>query len=160
MAQPPSPHIMGAIVPTREEIELFQVQMEKARIMNAPVHTNEEFDTFREILAKERATAATTTTTVVHIQRKGGQIVQDCDVYIGRAVSRGGWNLPQSKWANPFTIAKEGSVERAIEAYESHLLKSPELMASLGELRGKVLGCWCKPGPCHGDILAKWADKK
>ncbi|WNZ62248.1 DUF4326 domain-containing protein [Myxococcus sp. MxC21-1] len=25
-------------------------------------------------------------------------------------------------------------------------------------LRGKRLGCWCKPGPCHADILAEWVD--
>ena len=23
------------------------------------------------------------------------------------------------------------------------------------ELEGKEIGCWCKPGPCHGDILIK-----
>jgi hypothetical protein len=27
-------------------------------------------------------------------------------------------------------------------------LKTGEL-----DLKGKVLGCWCKPMPCHGDIL-------
>ncbi|MGD9564460.1 MAG: DUF4326 domain-containing protein [Pyrinomonadaceae bacterium] len=23
------------------------------------------------------------------------------------------------------------------------------------ELRGKVLGCWCSPKVCHGDVLAR-----
>ena len=23
------------------------------------------------------------------------------------------------------------------------------------ELKGKILGCWCKPLPCHGDIIIK-----
>ena len=27
------------------------------------------------------------------------------------------------------------------------------------ELKGKTLGCWCKPDPCHGDVLAELADK-
>jgi hypothetical protein len=31
-------------------------------------------------------------------------------------------------------------------------------MAALPELRGKKLGCWCKPGPCHGDVLAELAN--
>lgn len=22
-------------------------------------------------------------------------------------------------------------------------------------LAGKTLGCWCKPNPCHGDVLVK-----
>lgn len=25
------------------------------------------------------------------------------------------------------------------------------------KLHGKVLGCWCKPNPCHGDVLARAA---
>jgi hypothetical protein len=29
----------------------------------------------------------------------------------------------------------------------------PELIAALPELSGKKLGCWCKPNPCHGDVL-------
>ena len=28
-------------------------------------------------------------------------------------------------------------------------------MASLGELGGKRLGCWCAPLSCHGDVLVK-----
>jgi hypothetical protein len=27
------------------------------------------------------------------------------------------------------------------------------------ELKGKVLGCWCSPKACHGDILAKIANE-
>jgi hypothetical protein len=26
------------------------------------------------------------------------------------------------------------------------------------ELRGKILGCWCAPLPCHADILAEVAN--
>ncbi|MBA3285144.1 MAG: DUF4326 domain-containing protein, partial [Nitrosopumilus sp.] len=26
------------------------------------------------------------------------------------------------------------------------------------ELRGKTLGCWCRPDACHGDLLAELAD--
>jgi Domain of unknown function (DUF4326) len=26
------------------------------------------------------------------------------------------------------------------------------------ELKGKVLGCCCKPKLCHGDVLAEWAN--
>ena len=32
-------------------------------------------------------------------------------------------------------------------------------MGCLGELRGKILGCWCKPKPCHGDILVKLVEE-
>ena len=33
-------------------------------------------------------------------------------------------------------------------------------MESLIELEGKVLGCWCHPEPCHGDILVKLLREK
>ena len=32
-------------------------------------------------------------------------------------------------------------------------LLNKELMNSLSELRGKRLGCWCKPERCHGNVL-------
>ena len=79
------------------------------------------------------------------------------EVYIGRP----------SIWGNPFshkegTLAKYkvSTVEEAINRYEKWLLTQPKLVkhAKL-VLKGKVLGCWCKPGPCHGDILARIANE-
>ena len=29
------------------------------------------------------------------------------------------------------------------------------LVAALPELKDKVLGCWCNPLPCHGDVLVE-----
>jgi hypothetical protein len=77
------------------------------------------------------------------------------DVYIGRG----------SKWGNPYSH-KEGTLAQwvvknraeAIAKYEEYLLRDEELLSSLTELKGKTLGCWCKPQTCHGDILAKYAD--
>ncbi len=87
-------------------------------------------------------------------------VVQDCDVYIGRRIARGGWDLPASKWANPFSVAQcNGSAEEAVKRYRAYLMSRPDLMACVAtELRGRVLGCWCKPGPCHGDVLAELAE--
>ena len=99
------------------------------------------------------------TTTVVHLRRQGGQVVQGCDVYIGRQVVRGGWNLPLSKWANPYSVAACGSYDEAVRRYEAYLHTRPDLLADISELRGQVLGCWCKPHPCHGDVLAKLANQ-
>jgi len=33
------------------------------------------------------------------------------------------------------------------------------LLKDLHELKGKRLGCWCKPLPCHGDILVGLAER-
>ena len=83
------------------------------------------------------------------------------DVYIGRGI-RGG---EKSKWGNPYshkdgTLAefKVASRKESIEKFEEYLLSNEELMSSLPELKGKVLGCWCKPKSCHGDILLKYAN--
>ena len=89
-------------------------------------------------------------TTVVHCKKS------KYDVYIGRP----------SKWGNPFshkkgTIAKYKVKTRkeAVEKYAEWILKQPELMKDLSELKGKTLGCWCKPLMCHGDILAELAER-
>lgn len=42
---------------------------------------------------------------IVHLKRSNGVVVQDCDVYIGRACNMGGWRLSQSKWYNPYTVS-------------------------------------------------------
>lgn len=85
-------------------------------------------------------------------------------IYIGRG----------SKWGNPFThlysdhrlerfgmhVTLVGSREEAIEKYEEWLKNQPDLLAKIPTLRGHILGCYCKPLACHGDILARMADEQ
>lgn len=92
--------------------------------------------------------------TVVHLKRARGQIVQDCDVYVGRACNMGGWTLPNSVWANPYPVSKYGRDE-CIEMYKKYVLNKPELMAKIPSLAGKRLGCWCAPLKCHADVLVE-----
>jgi hypothetical protein len=95
--------------------------------------------------------------TVVRLKRSKGEIVQGCDVYIGRAMCMGGWQLSTSPWHNPFKIdnANPDSRNQVITQYEEYLRNNQELQAKLVDLSGKVLGCWCKPDACHGDIIVK-----
>jgi len=98
---------------------------------------------------------------VVCLKRVGGRIKEQFDVYIGRACFRGGWELAESKWHNPYSIAVCGTAEKAVAAFETYLKASPVLTADIHELKGKVLGCWCKKKHtdiCHGDVLAKLAN--
>jgi len=111
-------------------------------------------------------TSISTPCTVVRLKRSGGRIVQGCDVYIGRQWTMGGWNLPQSKWHNPFSVKScGGSVTEAVRQFEAYLFAPAQasLLALVrSELRGKVLGCWCKhkpSDPCHGDVLARIANQ-
>jgi len=89
---------------------------------------------------------------VVHCKR------DKYDVYIGRP----------SKWGNPFThIAnrntkakyKVGSRHEAIAEYRNYLKTNTHLFSALPELKNKILGCWCAPKACHGDILVAYANK-
>jgi hypothetical protein len=95
-----------------------------------------------------RKMAKMAATRVVHCKQ------EPYDVYIGRP----------SKWGNPFSHKagpaqfRVATREDAILRYEAHLRSRPDLMGALHELRGKALGCWCKPLSCHGDVLAKLAD--
>jgi hypothetical protein len=65
-----------------------------------------------------------------------------------------------SKWGNPFVLEQEGTRAEVIEKYRQYILSSPELLKCLPELRGKVLGCWCSPKACHGDVLADLANQE
>jgi len=67
------------------------------------------------------------------------------DVYIGRG----------SKWGNPFVLGYDGTREQVIAKYEIYIRRTKSLMDALPELVGKVLGCYCYPLPCHGDVLLK-----
>lgn len=73
---------------------------------------------------------------VVHCKK------EQYDVYIGRP----------SKWGNPFVVGKDGTREEVIKKYKEWILNQ-SLIEDLSELKGKVLGCWCSPKPCHGDVL-------
>jgi hypothetical protein len=89
-------------------------------------------------------------TRIVHCKR------EQYDVYIGRP----------SKWGNPFSH-KDGTLaaykvdtrDEAVARYREWIATQPELLNTLPELRGKMLGCWCKPQACHGDVLAELADE-
>lgn len=101
---------------------------------------------------------------VVRLKRTAGQVVQGCDVYIGRRIEMGGWHLAESKWSNPFKLGPHAGAQQrqdVLDKYEAHIRSRPDLLARIGdELSGKTLGCWCKPEACHGDVLVKlWSER-
>lgn len=101
---------------------------------------------------------------VVHCRR------EPYDVYIGRG------RCPRTgepgRWGNPFSHrpSRVGAVtlvttrEEAIAHYADWLAAEVDAErispSELAALDGKVLGCWCAPQPCHGEVLeraAAWA---
>ncbi|MFZ2361902.1 MAG: DUF4326 domain-containing protein [Anaerolineae bacterium] len=98
---------------------------------------------------------------VVHCQRA------HYDVYVGRGNG--------SIFGNPFThkqgtqaAVAVGSRDEAIQAFRDWLAGvayqeiEPErrqaILDAIPTLKRKVLGCWCAPLACHGDVLAELAN--
>lgn len=81
---------------------------------------------------------------VVHCKK------QHHDVYVGRP----------SPYGNPFREGRDGTRAEVIRLFEDWLLRQPELLEDVKtNLRGKILGCWCAPLPCHADVLARIANE-
>lgn len=105
-------------------------------------------------------------TKVVHCKK------HSYDIYIGRSADK----RSHEHFGNPFSH-KTGtqafiiveSREKAIEAFRKWLTGEdwttlrPEqrkwILDNLHTLKGKTLGCWCKPQSCHGDVLIELANK-
>jgi hypothetical protein len=86
----------------------------------------------------------TTITKVVNIDKN-----EKYDIYIGRG----------SAWGNPYAIGFDGDDrEEVIRKYkydfDKGYLKSSK--QNLLKLKGKILGCHCKPAACHGDVLVEY----
>ncbi len=146
----------------------FKSRVERGKYPGMP-QTKVQFDQVRTILDESSAPTSTETITeaptVVCIKKdilkkKGYADLQDWlnksinHVYIGRNMTFYVPGAVGSKWKNPFAL-KKYTLPEALAKYEQHVRDSPELMAALSELGGKVLGCWCKPNDCHGDVLVE-----
>jgi hypothetical protein len=107
-------------------------------------------------------------------------------LYIGRPVYRGTVNWKGSIWSNPFKVgmkraaairilgrdvdheprAETVDIRLCLAFHRAWLEERSGLMGRIGELRGRILGCWCAcwvpgdpPIPCHGWTLARLANK-
>lgn len=86
-------------------------------------------------------------------------------LYVGRSVNKGGWDLPKTKWSNPFPITGTCTREESIRRFKNYIIQKEELVMDLHSLKDKVLGCWCINGnacvedaKCHAQILGALAD--
>jgi hypothetical protein len=93
---------------------------------------------------------------VINIKSK-----QPFDVYIGNRIRFHPQKYLQSKWGNPYAkYLKKMGRDKVIKMYKVYIMNEPELLKLIPlELKDKRLGCWCKPLPCHGDLLAELVDK-
>jgi Domain of unknown function (DUF4326)/SNF2-related domain len=72
------------------------------------------------------------------------------DVYIGRP----------GPFGNPWVLGRDGTRDQVIAWYEAWVRTQPALLDQIRGLRGLILGCHCKPQPCHGDVIARIADEQ
>jgi len=78
-------------------------------------------------------------------------------IYIGRYNYH--YGLQQSPWSNPYTVEQYGR-DMCIHMYETDGWQKAGWEEKVRrELSGKVLVCWCSPLRCHGDVLARIANR-
>lgn len=117
-----------------------------------------------ELRSHRRARSIVVSTTrVVHCRK------ERYDVYIGRSKGK------EFHYGNPFSHNPQSCAEvlvhnrsEAVLAYsewlqgKAHYTVEPDrriwILKTLSTLKGKVLGCWCKPLSCHGDVLKELVD--
>ena len=82
-------------------------------------------------------------------------------VYCGRRVHHvpATFNSPfRNDVPGAMRMTQEGAVGAFEQRYREKLAKNPELVRATAGLLDKTLGCWCKPKPCHCDVLLKIAE--
>ena len=80
------------------------------------------------------------------------------DIYIGRKKSK-------YHFGNPFEIGKDGNRKDVIKKFRLWITKEDYhdieprrrdwIIDNMYTLKGKILGCWCFPKECHGDIYVE-----
>ena len=76
------------------------------------------------------------------------------DVYIGRGHGHGGY------FGNPYRLRLGERRGMTLDRYRTYfydrITTDSEFRERVLALKGKVLGCFCHPQPCHGDIIIEW----
>ena len=88
-------------------------------------------------------------TTVVNLR------YQPYDQYIGRS-GKG----EDGYFGNPIRLQPGESRGSTIQKFKDYFYKrlrtDQEFKDRIHQLKGKRLGCFCKPFPCHGDVIAAY----
>ena len=82
-------------------------------------------------------------TRVVHCKK------EPYDVYIGRPTIFGNPHRISAKMDRPTVIALYRTYLR------ERMKRDEKFRNAILSLKGKVIGCWCKPLQCHGDVIVE-----
>lgn len=84
---------------------------------------------------------------------KGTICIRDYKKHVEELIGR-----DPTEWITELATTKNLSCVQIYRLYLIKLIKSDldKWIGDLVSLEGKVLGCWCKPNPCHGDVLSEF----
>ena len=90
--------------------------------------------------------------------------VSPFDIYVGRPGHgfKGPFGNPYAKGVvvDGLEVAsREQSIALYKTYFEKRVAEDEEFRARALMCRGKRLGCFCKPNPCHGDVVADWVNQ-
>jgi Domain of unknown function (DUF4326) len=86
------------------------------------------------------------------------------DVYIGRSARSGEGLLgnPYSHKSDTLAAFRVATRAEAVAAFKTYALArmahDEAFRAAILACKGKVLGCWCAPLPCHGEVILELAE--
>ena len=80
------------------------------------------------------------------------------EVYIGRV----GFGM-SGEFGNPYKLWKDGDRDEILQKYQAYFYKrinnDPKFLERVHSLKGKILGCFCSPRKCHGDVLVEYLNQ-
>ena len=81
--------------------------------------------------------------------------------YIGRHSDLDRAKFGENKFANQYRIGPDGTREDVIAKHKKDFYDNPELQEAVWiELRGRRIGCSCKPLACHGDTYVEYIENR
>lgn len=97
---------------------------------------------------------------------------RDVDQYIGRYRTEdddlrihhmNNTDVGEPGWlGNPYKVDVDGGRAEVIAKFRMEfahrIAEDEEFRQAVLELQGDVLGCWCKPEACHGDVIKSYLD--
>lgn len=87
---------------------------------------------------------------------------EEYDVYVGRAgQGQDGYfgNLYRGESLGGGMVGRKEAIRRFEHYFKIRVKQDKEYRERVLTLKGKRLGCFCAPLPCHGEVIAKWVEE-
>ncbi len=98
-------------------------------------------------------------TKIVNIRKKKGQRKSLYEVLIDRTTIFGNHHkIGYCSLCNKIHDRKD-SIEMYKKDFYKRVLTDIKFRDNILSLKGKILGCWCSPLACHGDVIVEYLEK-